>query len=143
MSVRTLATALSLAIPLAPAPTRGAEGPHAVGVREMSFTHSPRDPELRESRRPGPAGEGAAAHVSGHPLSVCLILHEKADRFAYADACTMLSSDPGECPALQDEIATISTAFWKLHLRKDGEQFAVLGQLVASRPGMEMSDPRR
>lgn len=67
-----------------------------------------------------------------------LVLQQNADHMTYGDFCSAMSSTRSECTPLQEEIKTISTAFWMIHLKHDNRYSETLSQYVAGKADVEM-----
>jgi predicted dienelactone hydrolase len=67
-----------------------------------------------------------------------LVLQKDADHMTYGDFCGAMSSTRSLCGRLQEEIKTISTAFWMLHLKHDLRYSDALSKYVAHQTDVEM-----
>ena len=61
-----------------------------------------------------------------------LFIMDKADHMAYANQCSQSTFQ--DCPALHQQITTVSIDFWNLHLKSDLQAIDVLHQYVSAHP---------
>ena len=73
-----------------------------------------------------------------------LMLQEKSGHLAYCDYCGFMTTAREDCPRVEQQIKTMSTAFWKLYLKgEEGYRKAMQDYAATQADFKLLSEPAR